>query len=250
MRAVVRGPGAWTASRILTALAVALSLCGGARAGLPETMLAADDPAWKLQSSSDGIALYRASLRGSDVVPVKGTLSIPGTIAEISLVLEDIPRRQQWVGNRIESRLLERASDYDLVEHLHVDLPWPVHDRTALLRARVEVSAERRTVTIHAQSIASHPADRFARQVRAEIAPSTFQMTQAPGHVEIVALVFIDPGGWIPKWLVNQFATRVARSTFKDLRRQVARRLYSPAQVRAMRQRIESYGRVGAARHR
>lgn len=232
-------------ARLLAILALSLSLSAPARAATP---LAADDPSWRLQSSADGITLYRASLRGSDVVPVKGTMSIPGTIAEISLVLEDIPRRQQWVGNRIESRLLERASDYDQVEYLHVDLPWPVHDRTALVQARVEVGADRRTATIHARSIPSHPADRFPRLVRAEVAPSVFQMTQQPGHVDIVALVFIDPGGWIPKWLVNQFATRVARSTFKDLRRQVARRLYSPAQVRAMHARIEAYGRAGRPR--
>lgn len=239
-------------ARLWSAVALSLSLCTTALGAAPlaSTPLAADDPSWKLQSSSEGIALYRSSLRGSGLVPVKGTMSIPGTIAELSLVLEDIPRRQQWVGNRIESRLLERASDYDQVEYLHVDLPWPVQNRTALIRARVVVSDDRRTATIHAQSIASHPADKLPKLVRAEVAPSTLQMTQAPGHVEIVALVFIDPGGLIPKWLVNQFATRVARSTFKDLRRQVTRRLYSPAQVRAMHQRIEAYGRVGAARQR
>jgi hypothetical protein len=235
------------AGRLLSALVAALTLCATVRAATP---LAADDRAWQLQSSSDGIALYRASLRGSGIVPMKATLSIPGTIAEVSLVLEDIPRRQQWVGNRTESVVLERASDYDQVEYLHVDLPWPVNDRSALIRARVQVSEDRRTATIYAQSIASHPADTLPKLIRAEVAPSSFQMTQAPGRVEIVALVFVDPGGWIPKWLVNYFATRVARSTFRDLRRQVARRLYSPAQVRAMHQRIEAYGRVGAARLR
>lgn len=229
------------------ALVVALFLCAPARA---ETPLATDDPAWRLESSSDGIALYRASLKGSGLVPLKATMSIPGTIAEVSLVLEDIPRRQQWVGNRIESVVLERASHYDQVEHLHVDLPWPVRDRSALIQARVQVSDDRRTAIIHGQSIPSHPADTLPRLVRAEVAPSTLQMTQAPGRVDIVVLVFVDPGGLIPKWLVNQFATRVARSTFRDLRRQVAKRLYSPAQVRAMHQRIEAYGKVGATRLR
>jgi len=233
--------------RILAVLLIALALHAPANAALPATPLAADDPSWKLQSSSDGIALYRASLHGSGMVPVKATMTIPGTIEEISLVLEDIPRRQQWVGNRIESVLLERASDYDQTEYLRVSLPWPVQDRSALIRAQVEVSRDRRRATIHAQSIASHPADKLPRLVRAELAPSTMQMTQAPGHVEVEALVFVDPNGWIPKWLVNYFATRVARSTFTDLRKQVAKHLYSPAQVRAMRERIEAYGRTDAS---
>ena len=236
--------------RSLGALAISLWLSVPAWAGLPATPLAADDPAWKLQSSSDGISLYRASLRGSGVVPVKATLTIPGTIEELSLVLEDIPRRQQWVGNRIESVLLERVSDYDQTEYLRVNLPWPVRDRSALIRALVEVSEDRRTATITARSIASHPADKFPDLVRAQVEPSTLRMTQGPGRVEVEALVFIDPGGWIPKWLVNYFATHVARSTFRDLRKQVSLHLYSPAQIRAMRERIAAYGRVGAARER
>ena len=231
--------------RLLSVLLAALSLGVFARAEPPAALLAADDPSWRLQSSSDGIELYRASLRGSGVVPVKATMSIPGTIEEVSLVLEDLPRRQEWIGNRTESLLLERVSDYDQTEYLRVDLPWPVLDRSALIRARVEVSEDHRTATIHAQSIASHPADTLPRLVRAEVAPSTLRMRQAPGQVEIEALVFIDPGGWIPKWIVNYFATRVARSTFSGLRRQVSRHLYSPSQIRTMRGRIEAYGRSG-----
>ena len=100
------------AGRLLSALVALLGLCASAPTVTP---LASDDPSWRLQSSSDGIALYRASLRGSGIVPMKATLSIPGTIAEVSLVLEDIPRRQQWVGNRTESVLLERVSHYDQV---------------------------------------------------------------------------------------------------------------------------------------
>ena len=57
-------------------------------------------------------------------------------------------------------------------------------------------------------------------------------------------MLMLDPGGWIPKWLVNYFATIVARSTFGGLRRQVSRHLYSPSQLRAMRERIEAYAKV------
>jgi hypothetical protein len=206
--------------------------------------LAADDPSWRLQSSADGINLYRSSIRGSGVVPLKATMTIPGTIEEVSLVLQDISRRSEWVGNRTESVLLERPSDYDQTEYLRVDLPWPVSDRSAVIRAHITVSDDRGRATITAESVESCPADTLPRLVRAQVHPSTFQMTQAPGRVEIVALVFVDPAGWIPKWIVNYFAGRVARATFVGLRRQVARNLYSAAQRRAMRERILAYGRA------
>jgi len=212
---------------------------------LAAPLITVDDPSWRLESSYDSIALYRGSVRGSGVVPVKLVMTIPGTIEEVSLVLEDIPRRPDWIGNRTESVLLERASDYDQLEYLHVDMPWPACDRSAVIRAQVEVSDDRRRATISAESVESHAADRFPKFVRARVYASTFQMSQAPGRVEVVALVFIDPCGIIPKWIVNYFARRVARGTLSGLRRQVAKKLYSKAQVEAMHRRMWAYPSLG-----
>jgi hypothetical protein len=207
----------------------------------PGTSIELDDPSWRLESSSDGITLYRGSIPGSAVIPVKATMTIPGTIEDVSLVLEDIPRRQEWVGSRTRSVLLDRTSDYEQLEYLRVNLPWPVVDRSALIRARVSVSDDRTRATITAESIRFHRADTLARLVRAWFHASSFQMTQTPGQVEVTTLVCVDPGGSIPKWLVHHFTRRVARSTLVGLRKQVSRGLYSKAQWETMHQRLLGY---------
>lgn len=221
----------------------------GAWVGPAAALITVDDPSWKLESSYDGIALYRGSVAGSGVVPVKVVMTIPGTIEEVSLVLEDIPRRREWVGNFNQSVLLERRGDYEQFEYLRVNMPWPAQDRTALIRARVSVTPDRHRAIIAAESVESHPADTLPRFVRSRVHTSTFQMTQAGARVEVVALVFIDPRGSIPKWIVNYFTRRVARSTLSALRRQVARKLYAPSQIAAMSRRIAAYpaGGAGAA---
>lgn len=224
----------------VSAAALAASLLASAPVGA--TLLTADDPGWKLQSSGDGISLYRCQVKGSSVVPVKAVMTIPGTIEEVSLVLEDIPRRPEWVGTRTKSTLLERSSDYQRFEYLRVFMPWPVADRSALIRARVTVSEDRKRAVIAAESVPSHPAaDTLPELVRSQVHTSTFQMTQKGGQVEVVALVFIDPRGNVPKWLVNWFAGKMARATLRDLRKQVAKHLYSPAQVREMQRRVREY---------
>jgi START domain-containing protein len=197
-----------------------------------------DDPSWHLESSSDGISLYSGSVPEARVVPLKAVMTIPGTIEEIALVLEDISRRGDWVSNFGESVLLERANDYDQTEYLRVNLPWPARDRTAVIRARVTVSDDDKRATIAAESVESRLADRWPTLVRAEVHASTFQMTQENGQVEVVALVFIDPRGRIPSWIVNYFTRRGARVTLAALRRQVARRLYSSSQLLTMHRRI------------
>jgi len=225
---------------LLALMPVPARAAASAPAGPP--MIAADDPGWKLQSAEDGISLYRCQVKGSGVVPVKAVMTIPGTIADVSLVLQDIPRRTEWIGTRTRSTLLQRVSHYEQYEYLRVYMPWPVADRSAIIRARVSVRDDRAQATIAAHSVASHPAaDTLPKLVRSQVHTSTFQMTASGGQVEVVALVFIDPGGHVPKWLVNWFAGRMARTTLRDLRKQVAKHLYPPAQVREMERRIRDY---------
>ncbi len=232
----VRGDAFRRASRVLLGAIVLASSPTIAPASITE-----DDPSWRLESSSDGIALYRGAMPGTTVIPIKAIMTIPGTIEDVSLVLEDIPRRSEWVGNRTRSTLLERTSDYDQAEYLRVNLPWPVMDRSALFRARITVSDDRARVAITAQSIDSHPADTLARLVRARFHASTFQMTQRLHDVEVTTIVCVDPGGSIPKWLVNHFTKRVARSTLVGLRRQVSRKLYAHSEWEAMHRRLVGY---------
>ena len=207
-----------------------------------------DDPSWRLESSSDGIALYSGSVPKVGVVPLKAVMTIPGTLEEVAMVLEDIPRRGQWISNFAESVLLERPNAYDQTEYLRVYLPWPSQNRTAVIRARVTVSDDLRRATISAESVESPLAEGLPKLVRARVYTSTFQMTQADDQVEIVALIFIDPCGSIPKWIVNYFSRRAARTTLANLRRQVARELYSASRLTAMRQRIEGYRAFRAER--
>lgn len=226
---------AWLA---LTCFAVPL---GAAPAPAPSTRIGVDDPSWHLESSSDGIALYSSSIPEVRVVPLKVVMTIPGTIEEVALVLEDLTRRGDWISDFGQSILLERTNDYDQTEYLRVDLPWPAQDRSAVVRIRVTVSDDLRRAVIAGESVETPLANRLPKLVRAQVHASTFQMTQVGGTVQVVALVFIDPCGGLPKWIVNYFTRRGARTTLAGLRRQVARRLYSPSQVAAMRRRMEGY---------
>ena len=232
--------------RTLTSVGVVVFTCvavtlRAAPAAPPRDRIAADDPSWHLESSADGIALYSGSVPEVRVVPVKAVMTIPGTIEEVALVLEDLSRRRDWISNFGQSILLERPNDYEQTEYLRVDLPWPAEDRSAVVRVRVIVSDDLRHAMLAGESVESPLADRLPKLVRAQVHTSTFQMTQVEGHVEVVALVFIDPCGGVPKWIVNFFTRRGARVTLAGLRRQVARKLYSPSQITAMHRRIEGY---------
>ncbi len=232
----IRDRGLIVARTLLTALLLASAPRANA-----QPRIALDAPSWQLQSNEQGISVYRASVVGTAIVPFKAVMTIPGAIEEVSAVLEDIPRRGEWINHYRLSALLERPDDYDQVEYLRVAMPWPVADRTTLIRVRITVSDDLHTATLAAESVPSHPRDTLPMHVRAQVYASTFQMTQVHDHVEVSSLIFIDPRGHIPVWVVNYFTSRVAQATLEGLRTQVARKLYPRERLEAMRTRMAGY---------
>lgn len=227
--------------RLHRLLPLAILLVAAATRAHAQPRIAMDAPAWREASRGNGITIYSAAVEGTPIVPFKAVMTIPGTIEEVSAVLEDIPRRPEWISNFGASVLLDRPDDYTQSEYLRVAMPWPVQDRTALLKVSISVEGDGAVATIAAESIERHPGDTLPRHVRAQVYASTFQMRQAGPNVEVATLVFIDPRGRVPAWVVNFFTSRVARSTLEGLRRQVARHLYPPATLAAMRTRIQQY---------
>jgi len=162
---------------IVSGLALAcLAVASWAAPVPPRDHIGMDDPSWRLESSSDGIALYTGSVPEVRLVPLKAVMTIPGTIEEVALVLEDISRRGDWISNFGQSIMLEHTNDYDQTEYLRVDLPWPAEDRSAVVRVRVTVSDDPRRAMIAAESVESPLADRLPRLVRAQVQ-----------HVEVAA---------------------------------------------------------------
>jgi hypothetical protein len=202
---------------------------------------------WKLESQRNGIALYTRRLGSSRIVPVKCVMSLPASIEEISAVLEDASRRGEWIDRFGASCLLERKSDYEQTEYLRMSLPWPFRDRSSLVKVLISVSDDLSTATIAASSVSCCARAGLSEGVRAEVFESTFEMRKMAGGTEVTALVFIDPKGDLPAWVVNLFTGAVSRRTLEGLRRQVARRLYGPDVLEALHQRILRYSRSGAS---
>jgi hypothetical protein len=237
-------PGSAPGLKAAFALASLLLLCPAWAPAQPQ--LDAGSSAWRLSSDRDGIALYSGRVEGSGVVPFKAVMTLPAGIEEISAVLEDAPRRGDWVARFGGSALLERVDDYDQTEYLRMTLPWPFLDRTALVRVRISVSADRGTAVIAARSTTCCARSALPELVRAEIHESSFQMRTVPGGTEVTALVFIDPKGNLPLWVVNLFTGNVARQTLFGLRRQVARKLYPPETLQALHLRILRFKAPGS----
>lgn len=219
---------------LLLALALAAQL-----QALPKIPL--DSPRWKMESMHGGICLYSCEVEGTGIVPFKSVMTIPASIEEISAVLEDAPRRWDWIARFGGSELVERKNDYEQTEYVRILMPWPFEDRSTLVRVRISVSDDQSTATIAASSVSCCARASLPELVRAEVNESSFQMRRVGGGTEVTALVFIDPKGNLPKWVVNLFTGGVSRRTLEGLCRQVQRHLYGKDVLEALHHRIQDY---------
>src|SRR5262245_4975197 len=112
-----RRKNARRATRCSALACVAIAAWASLTSAAPDH-IAIDDPSWRLDSSSDGIALYSGSVPEARVVPVKAIMTIPGRIEDVALVLEDLQRRGDWISNFAQSVLLAKPNDYEQTEYL------------------------------------------------------------------------------------------------------------------------------------
>lgn len=167
-----------------------------------------DNIIWELNDIKDSIEIYREKDPDSDLVAVRGKCVINAPLAIIlSLLIDtDYESQKEWVPNLIEFSEIESNSILDRLLYVHVDIPWPAHDRDFVYQAQILSFPEKNEIRLDYQS-------------REEVKPKKKHVTR--GYMKTLFILkridnnstsvdlrsLVDPEGAVPKWIVN-FAQR------------------------------------------
>lgn len=215
-------------TRVTLALLALLTLfvTPGALAAAP-----ADDPAhrselkvdqrqWKLVSERDGIKVYMAHSDESRVKTFRGVMDVEiDDIYSLPALTDDYEFYPRWLYLISElSEVRKRtAQDRDLL--LRTRLPWPVADRDAGLG--LVFHQDPKTLAFG-----------YALKARADIIPVNEKYVRIPemiGHFNVTPVggkkvridfeVLLDPGGYIPAFLVNFILKDIPYQSLQRFRR-------------------------------
>jgi hypothetical protein len=180
--------------------------------------------AWTKIDATDGITVYRATVPGSDLIAVKGEGVVAAPLVRVASVVFDTARASEWIDSLVDARVVRRMSDFEYVEYDHFGMPFVMKDRDFVTWNRLEYDPAKRAITIRMRSV-TDPGAPPTGYVRGELVSSTFVLTAtADGKGTLVSGdVHCDPRGSIPTFLVNYFQKDWPRTTFKNLRTQVAK---------------------------
>lgn len=189
--------------------------------------LVAEEEKWHLTYEADGISIYRRIAEGSKFLEFKAVGDLRGTMSEYVSAILDIDEHSDWAPRCLEVRNIDKINDRELILYAVFAGVWPTADRDYTARMSIASESNASTVRIDVERVEPPSISPVATdKVHIPYLKSCWifeQINQDFTHVELCA--HVDPGGWIPAWLVNWGYRKIPYQFLNNLESQVAKRL-------------------------
>lgn len=185
---------------------------------------------WKLVSDRNDIKVYMKHTDDSRLKTFKGVTRVKQS-DEYSAValLEDYDNYPAWLHLIDSATEIKRNTPLRRWVRFTTQLPWPLRDREAVVEARVV-----HTVTPDEESMAAvivNAPDALPENddyIRFPEIEGFIKATRlGDDEAEVVYQIVLDPGGYIPAWLVNILMRDAPYFTLEKLRRIIKRDEYA-----------------------
>src|SRR5690349_20803482 len=183
---------------------------------------------WELKDEEEGIKVYTRDVENSDIKAVKVECTIEATLSQLTAVLLDIPASDEWIYATKFCRVQKTISPQELIYHSEIDVPWPASNRDFIVRVKLEQDSITKKLTVDGENL-PHYIKEQEDVVRIMHTKSNWTVTPRNKYLDIVFTLHVHPGGSIPPWLINLFATRGPLETFRNLRSQINKPEYKAA---------------------
>jgi len=186
---------------------------------------------WKLKTEKGGIAVYMRALPDSKFKAIKVECELEATLSQLVAVILDVNTGAEWVYSTKSSVLLKQVSPSELYYYSEVSVPWPASNRDFIAMLKVVQDTHTRVVTVYGPTFPDYlPVKKDI--VRVQKSEGKWVISpMGKGRIKVEYTLRADPGGDIPAWLVNMFATKGPYESFKKLKEQLKKPEYAHAHL-------------------
>ena len=178
----------------------------------------AENP-WYLERDEDNIQVYVAKVKSSAIKTFRGVATVDSSLKSVLLVIADASSYPRWLYNCRSAKMIEFVSYNEIYSHVVTNMPWPTVDRDSIIHSTMTQNASTKKVTI---KIVGKPQmlGKLPNTIRITDIKGQWQLTPLKnGRLKILYQMSADPGGSIPKWLVNSMLVDIPFYTLNNLRR-------------------------------
>ena len=87
----------------------------------------------------DGVRVSARSIEGRALPRLRAEGLVEADAYRVMAVIQDAARHAEWIDSCAEAVLLERESEQVSLVYTRMDVPWPLADRDAVVRAEFRV---------------------------------------------------------------------------------------------------------------
>lgn len=178
---------------------------------------------WKLSTEKEGIKIYTSILPDSKIKAIKVEADFDATASQVVALVMDVNTAPDWVYHVKSAKLVKQVSPTELYYYSEVSLPWPVANRDFVAHLTVSQDPGTKVVTIDGPAV---PGVVPIKKGIVRIDNSIGKWIITPlgqNQVHVQYSIHVDPGGALPAWLINLFATDAPVKIFKSLKVQLAK---------------------------
>jgi START domain len=194
------------------------------------THLNSEDRNWEMKVNKEGIKIYMRPSVDSPIKEVKVECAVEATLSQLVTVLLDVNTTGEWVYATKSATLLKKISPSELYYHSEIEIPWPASNRDFIAHMKVKQDAHSKIVTIDGPNVPDYIPQKEG-VVRIMVGSGKWILTPVGNKVKIEYYLLADPGGSIPAWLVNLFATKGPMESFRKLKTHVKKPVYNKAHL-------------------
>jgi hypothetical protein len=186
---------------------------------------------WKFKTEKDGIKVYTSTVSTSKFKAIKVECELNATASQMIKVLLDVSNGPEWLDHTKLCTLIKQVSPSELYYYSEVNIPWPIQHRDFVAHLTVRQNPDNKVVTVDGPAVSGLVPIKEGI-VRVRSSKSLWIITPiAKGVVKVLYTLQVDPGGYVPAWLVNLLAGEGPLKSFEGLKLQLKKPIYQNAEL-------------------
>lgn len=186
---------------------------------------------WHLAVDREGVKVFTSTVATSKIKAIKVQCQLQAKASQVVALLLDVESAPDWIYHTKSCQLVRQVSPSELYYHSEVSLPWPAENRDFVAHLKVTQNLQSKAVTIDGPSVKGMVPIRKG-VVRVNDSKGKWILTpQSGNHLQVEYSLHVDPGGSIPAWLTNMFATQGPLDIIRQMKIQLKKSKYQNAQL-------------------
>jgi hypothetical protein len=173
---------------------------------------------WEQVKDKDGIKMFTRHSETSKFNDIRIETELVGNLSQIASILIDVEKYPDWAYATKSCALIKKISDNEVIYYSEFSTPWPVSNRDLYAHCKITLDSVSHSLKVISVGMKDYQVEN-KNLVRIPFSNGSWDITATSDktmHLEYV--LELNPGGSVPAWVMNMFASKGPMETFLNLK--------------------------------